>query len=125
MGGAFALLCAPRNGFAAASVNYGLVPKDAENVLRGACPIVASYGAKDQMGTRIPERLQRALTRLEIPNDVKVYPSSGHRFMSEASGTGAALARFARMSYREADARDAWQRIHAFFGEYLSENGAT
>ncbi|HEV2241189.1 MAG TPA: dienelactone hydrolase family protein [Streptosporangiaceae bacterium] len=120
MGGAFALLCAPRDGFAAASVNYGLVPKDAASVLRGACPVVASYGAKDVGGTTMPERLRRALTALETPHDVKVYPGSGHRFMSEASGVGAVAARFARMSYHEGDAHDAWQRIYAFFGEHLA-----
>ena len=85
MGGGFALLCAPRDGFAVASVNYGEVPGDAETALRGACPIVASYGGRDQMGTKPPERLQRALTVLEIPHDVEVYPGSGHRFMTETS----------------------------------------
>jgi carboxymethylenebutenolidase len=119
MGGGFALLCAPREGFAAASVNYGAVPKDAEATLQGACPIVASYGARDMMGTKPPERLKRALTVLQVPHDVKVYPRSGHRFLSEASGSGAFLARFARMSYQEADADDAWVRIFTFFGEHL------
>ena len=56
----------------------------------------------------------------ETPHDVKVYPGSGHRFMSEASGVGAVAAGFARMSYQEADAHDAWQRIYAFFGEHLA-----
>jgi carboxymethylenebutenolidase len=120
MGGAFALLCAPRDGFAAASVNYGLVPKDAASVLRGACPIVASYGARDVGFTAMPERLRRTLIALETPHDVKVYPGSGHRFMTEASGVGAVAARFARMSYHEADAHDAWQRIYAFFGAHLA-----
>ena len=120
MGGGFALLCAPSGGFAAASVNYGEVPQDAESALRGACPIVGSYGARDPMGTKHPERLRRALTALEIPHDVKVYPGSGHRFLTEASGAGAVLARFARMTYQEADAADAWQRIYGFFGEHLS-----
>jgi carboxymethylenebutenolidase len=119
MGGGFALLCAPRDGFAVASVNYGEVPEDAESVLRGACPIVGSYGARDQMGTKHPERLQRALTVLEVPHDVKVYPGVGHRFLTRPSGAGAVLARFARMTYVEADAADAWQRIYGFFGEHL------
>jgi carboxymethylenebutenolidase len=119
-GGGFALLCAPRDGFAVASVNYGEVPRDAETVLRGACPIVASFGGRDQMGTKPPERLQRALTVLEIPHDVQVYPGSGHRFMTETSGAAAVLARFARMSYQEADAVDAWRRIFGFFGEHLN-----
>jgi carboxymethylenebutenolidase len=120
MGGGFALLCAPRDGFAVASVNYGEVPQDAEDALRGACPVVGSYGARDIGGTKQPERLQRALTVLEVPHDVQVYPGSGHRFMTESSGAGAVLAKFARMGYQEADAADAWQRIYRFFGEYLA-----
>jgi carboxymethylenebutenolidase len=119
LGGGFALLCAPRDGFAVASVNYGEVPQDTENALRGACPIVGSYGARDPMGTKGPERLQRALTVLEIPHDVKVYPGVGHRFLTKPSGAGAVLARFARMTYVESDAADAWQRIFGFFGEHL------
>jgi carboxymethylenebutenolidase len=120
LGGGFALLCAPRNGFAAVSVNYGDVPQDTEAALRGSCPIVGSYGGRDAMGTKPPERLQRALTVLEVPHDVKVYPGAGHRFLSESSGAAAVLARFARMSYQEADAADAWQRIYAFFGQHLA-----
>jgi carboxymethylenebutenolidase len=119
LGGGFALLCAPRDGFDVASVNYGEVPKDAESVLRGACPVVGSYGARDPMGTKHPERLQRALTVLEVPHDVKVYPGVGHRFLTKPSGAGAVLARFARMTYVESDAADAWQRIFGFFGEHL------
>jgi carboxymethylenebutenolidase len=120
MGGAFALLCAPRPGFEAASVNYGVVPGDPQTVLRGACPIVASYGGRDLMGSRPPERLERALTALQVRHDVKVYPESGHRFLTETSGSGAVLARFTRMSYNEMDADDAWRRIFAFFGEHLA-----
>jgi carboxymethylenebutenolidase len=120
MGGGFALLCAPRAGFAAASVNYGDVPEDTEAALRGACPVVGSFGGQDKRLAKAPERLQRALTVLEIPHDVKVYPGAGHRFLTESSGTMAVLARFTRMSYQEADAKDAWQRIYAFFGEHLA-----
>jgi carboxymethylenebutenolidase len=119
LGGGFALLCAPRAGFDVAAVNYGDVPKDAERVLAGACPVVGSFGGRDPMGTDHPERLQRALAVLEIPHDVKVYPGSGHRFMTQASGAGAVLARLGRMSFQPEDAADAWQRIFAFFGTYL------
>jgi carboxymethylenebutenolidase len=123
LGGGFALLCAPREGFSVASVNYGEVPEDAESALRGACPVVGSFGGRDVGGAKPAERLQGALTALEIPQDVRVYPGSGHRFMTESSGAGAVLARFARMSYQEADATDAWRRIYAFFGEYLGGGG--
>jgi carboxymethylenebutenolidase len=67
MGGGFALLCAPRGEFSAASVNYGQVPADAERVLAGACPVVASYGARDPMGAGPPQRLADALTVLNVP----------------------------------------------------------
>ena len=35
------------HGFSVSSVNYGLVRKDVGDALRGACPVVASFGAKD------------------------------------------------------------------------------
>src|SRR5580692_5189424 len=89
LGGGFALLCAPR------------------------------YGGRDPMGTKHPERLQRALTVLEIAHDVQVYPGVGHRFLTEPSGAMAVLSKFARMNYVESDAADAWRRIYAFFGEHL------
>lgn len=115
MGGGFALLCAPRPGFAVASVNYGEVPKDAEKALAGSCPIVGSFGARDVGGTKPSERLQRALAVLEVKHDVHVYPESGHRFMSQASGFGGVMAKITRMSYNALDAADSWRRIFSFF----------
>src|SRR5580693_4205873 len=121
LGGGFALLCAPRPGFGAASVNYGEVPADAEKVLAGACPVVASFGARDKgMKKATPETLERALTVLEIPHDVKLYPGSGHRFMTESAGAMGVLAKVTGMTYQESDAADAWTRIYAFFGQHLS-----
>jgi carboxymethylenebutenolidase len=121
LGGGFALLCAPRPGFDVAAVNYGDVPKDAEHVLAGACPIVGSFGGRDQMGTAHPERLQRALAVLEVPHDVHVYPGAGHRFMSKATGPMAVFTKVTGMSYQPADAADAWARIYGFFGTYLTD----
>lgn len=120
MGGGFALLCAPRPGFGVAAVNYGEVPQDAEGVLAGSCPVVGSFGGRDPMGTKPPERLQRALAVLDVPHDVKVYPGSGHRFMTKTSGgAGAIFAKVTKMTYQPEDAADAWERIFGFFGTYL------
>ena len=119
LGGGFALLCAPRDGFAAASVNYGDVPADAEAALEGACPVVASFGARDPMGIKPAERLEKALTALGVPHDVKIYPNAGHRFMTETQGPLAPLARFARMGYDPEAAEDSWRRILHFFGDHL------
>ena len=115
LGGGFALLCAPRDGFAAVSVNYGEVPDDAEAVLEGACPVVGSYGGRDPMGIKPPERLAKALTALGVPHDIKIYPEAGHRFMSKHPSGLAPLAHAARMDYREDAAEDSWRRILDFF----------
>jgi len=121
LGGGFALLCAPRGEFSAAAVNYGEVPADAERVLAGSCPMVASYGAKDPMGVGPPQRLAEALTALSVPHDVEVYPGAGHSFMSPKPAALAPLVRLARLEYQPFAAEDAWRRISAFFGEYLRE----
>jgi carboxymethylenebutenolidase len=121
MGGAFALLCAPRGGYSASAVNYGVVPKDAEDVLAGSCPVVASYGAKDLMGDGPPKRLEAALTALDVPHDVKVYPKAGHSFLSPKPAPLVPLAVLTRVNYNAEAAQDAWQRILAFFGQYLRD----
>jgi carboxymethylenebutenolidase len=119
MGGGFALLCAPRGGYSAAAVNYGQVPDEAERILAGSCPIVASYGARDRMGTSHPKRLEAALTSLGVPHEVKVYADAGHSFMDPKPARLAPLTRLARVDYNRDAAEDAWQRIFAFFGTYL------
>jgi carboxymethylenebutenolidase len=119
MGGGFALLCAPRDGFAAVSTNYGPVPADAEVSLEGACPIVGSFGARDPMGTQHPERLEQALTSLGVPHDIKVYPEAGHRFMHKSRPALTPLANATHMGYREDAAEDSWRRIFAFFDDHL------
>ena len=124
MGGGFALLCAPGGEFSAASVNYGVVPDDAERVLAGACPIVGSYGGRDMMGAEPPRRLADALAALNVPHDVKVYPDAGHSFMDTKPAALAPLARLARLDYRPESAEDSWRRILAFFGEHLASGPA-
>jgi carboxymethylenebutenolidase len=119
MGGGFALMCAPREGYSAAAVNYGVVPSDAESALAGSCPVVGSYGARDTMGVSHPQRLEAALTALGVPHDVKVYPEAGHSFMSPKPAVLAPLTALARLQYDKGAAEDAWQRIFAFFGTHL------
>jgi carboxymethylenebutenolidase len=124
LGGGFALLCAPRGEYSAAAVNYGEVPADAERILAGSCPIVASYGSRDPMGVGPPQRLAATLTTLSVPHDVQVYPGAGHSFMSPKPAALAPLLRLARLEYEPVAAEDAWRRISAFFGEYLREPAA-
>jgi carboxymethylenebutenolidase len=71
------------------------------------------------MGTKPPERLEKALTVLGVPHDVKVYEGAGHRFMTKTGGPMAPLASLARMAYVEDAAEDSWRRILEFFGDHL------
>jgi carboxymethylenebutenolidase len=121
MGGGFAILAANR-GYDVSAPNYGPVPRDAETALAGACPMVASYGAKDSKALRgTAHRLETTLTELGVEHDVKEYPDVGHAFMNRIN-VGPALnpvMRFVRMNYHHPSAEDAWQRILIFFDAHL------
>jgi carboxymethylenebutenolidase len=43
LGGDFALLLTPSGGYQAAAINHARVPTDADTLLAGSCPVVASY----------------------------------------------------------------------------------
>jgi len=122
MGGGFALMLANR-GYDAASVNYGMLPKDLDQVLGAACPIITSYGAKDGQLKGASAKLENTLTNLEIPHDVKEYPNSGHAFMNphQAGGPffGFILGKVMGAKPNPVDAEDAWKRIESFFAEHL------
>jgi len=121
MGGGFALMCAPRGGFEAASVNYGEVPDDAAERLAGACPVVGSYGARDRGLRGRAERLERALTSAGVEHDVKEYPDAGHSFMNRFNSGPllTPLIHVAGFGYHHPSAEDAWRRILAFFADHL------
>ncbi len=118
MGGGFALLLAMNGHYRASAPFYGMAPKE----MPRSCPVVASYGAKDLGMKAAPARLEGNLTHLGVPHDVKVYPGVGHSFYThqpnrvmEMVGPYTPL----RLGYDEPSARDAHERVVAFFRQHL------
>jgi carboxymethylenebutenolidase len=71
-------------------------------------PVLGLYGGKD---TGIPldqvEKMRAALKQAGSPSDIHVYPDAQHGFHADY-----------RPSYSEADAKDAWNRLMAWFRKY-------
>lgn len=68
-------------------------------------PVIGFYGGKDQ---GIPadqvEKLREALKASHNPSEIRIYPDAPHGFNADY-----------RPSYREADAKDAWAKMLAWF----------
>ena len=119
MGGGFALATAS-SGFAASASNYAHLPKDLDGALRGACPVVASYGGKDKTLRGTAAKLESALERAGVEHDVEEYQGAGHSFLNRHPfGPGGALLRVAGIGYHEPSAEHAWGRILRFFETHL------
>ena len=130
MGGGFALMLAPDHDFAAASVNYGGLDDATARAMPRACPIVASYGARDRWPgvRRVPARLEPLLADAGIDHDIKVYPGAGHGFLnrhgpSDLTFGDKLLAKLVAAGYHEPSAEDARRRVLAFFRTHLNPEG--
>lgn len=120
MGGGFALLGATRK-FDASAPYYGELPADT-SVLDGACPVVASFGARDRLPRMkgAAARLEHALTEHGVPHDVKEYPAAGHSFANRMPGPLNVLRRVTGMAYHHESSEDAWRRVLTFFRTHLA-----
>ena len=71
-------------------------------------PVLGLYGGKD---TGIPldtvEQMRDRLKSSSSKSEIVVYPDSGHAFFADY-----------RPSYREADAKNGWQRLQAWFKQH-------
>lgn len=118
--GGFAILLAAGHGYSAVAPNYGPVPNDIDAILEGACPVVASYGARDKRLKGSAARLNGALERRKIDRDVKEYPDAGHAFLDNHKGLIGVLAVVIGATFKDKDAADARSRIKTFFARHLA-----
>ncbi|MET3810138.1 dienelactone hydrolase family protein [Arthrobacter sp. UYEF3] len=121
MGGGFALLLA-NDGFDAAAVNYGRLPKEPEAALAGACPIVGNFGAKDRMLPGEAAKLAAVLHRVGVEHDIKEFETAGHSFLSDAPAGPLPLRPLFRVLGIGPDPRsapEAWRRIEDHFARHL------
>ena len=121
IGGGFALLTA-NNGFHAAAVNYGQLPRYLDEAAVGACPIVGNYGGRDPSLRGAARRLDAALDKAGVTHDVKEYPAASHAFLNHAEAGPRVLRpllRVAGIGPESESAKDAWDRIERFFATHL------
>lgn len=124
MGGNVALMLAGSGRYDASSVNYGDIDQSRLPTLADACPIVASYGARDRSLRDTPARLERVLSDYDVEHDIEVYPTAGHGFLNDHRGETPVWALiagwYAHTGYDETAAADARRRILAFFEQHLA-----
>jgi carboxymethylenebutenolidase len=123
IGGQFALLAATK-GFDVSGVNYGPLPKQPEEALVGACPVVASYGSRDLATRKATAKLDAALTTLAVEHDVREYKGAGHSFASQPDSRAlSVLETVLGMGYQAEATSDMWRRTLAFFDRHLTRPG--
>ncbi len=110
MGGTFALLLPCQTKMEASVPFYGDVPEDTSFLANLSCPLLFIGGEKDEWITVAKmERLEAALSQHQKPGEVRIYKDAPQAFFNDT-----------RLEvYREADARDAWQRALDFFDLHL------
>ncbi len=71
-------------------------------------PVLGFYGGKDQgIPLNTVEQMREALKKAQVPARIDVYPNAQHGFFADY-----------RPSYDEADAKDAWNKLQAWFKEH-------
>ena len=108
MGGSFAVAWACTDDrLKAVAPFYGANPRPIDAVQR-MCPVVGSYPEKDFTASA-GRALDVALTRHNIPHDIRIYPGAHHSFFNDT-----------RRSYNKSAAEDSWARVIEFFDAHLN-----
>ncbi|MDG6967801.1 MAG: dienelactone hydrolase family protein [Nitrososphaerota archaeon] len=108
-GGGMSINIACHTKTAACIVFYGENPSPIELVERIQCPVLGLYGGEDMRINSSLDKLVAAMVRYGKDFQMKVYPGAPHAFFNDTN----------KATYREAAARDAWERTSTFFRQAL------
>lgn len=107
LGGSLAIaLACTDNRLKAIAPYYGMNPRPFEAV-KNLCPVVGSYPGQDFTAAG-GQKLDNALDAYHIPHDIKIYPNAKHSFFNDKGP-----------SYYAQAANDSWERVLAYFQEYV------
>ena len=109
-GGGKALAFATRNNnLGAAVIYYGENPRNLEDVKSITAPVLGQYGEADKRITSGVPKLEAAMKKYGKSFAYKIYPGAPHAFNNDTNPR----------SYREAAAKEAWDRTLNFFQKHL------
>jgi carboxymethylenebutenolidase len=93
------------------SLNSPKYPVDVATDL--TAPVLGLYGGQDTgISQESVETMRQALRAANATAEIIVYPEAGHAFNADY-----------RPSYHEESAKDGWQRMLTWFGQYGGKNG--
>ncbi|MDD5543639.1 MAG: dienelactone hydrolase family protein [Acidobacteriia bacterium] len=111
MGGGYSIqlaIHAPR--LKACIINYGALPTDPASINKIQAPVLGNFGAEDRgIPPAAVHSFEKAMQSRKKAIDVKIYDGAGHAFENPNNQSG----------YRQAAAKDAWQRMVAFLNAKL------
>jgi carboxymethylenebutenolidase len=110
-GGGMSINLACHTDLAACVVFYGQNPSPIDLVKNIPCPVLGLYGAEDMRINQDLDKLVKAMTEYKKDLEMRIYPGAGHAFFNDTN----------KMTYREAAAREAWERVLNFYHRALSD----
>jgi carboxymethylenebutenolidase len=111
-GGGMSINLACNTTTAACAIFYCENPSPIELVRNIRCPVLGIYGGADVRINATFDQLVKAMTEYEKDFEMRIYPGAPHAFFNDTSPT----------TYREAAAKDAWDRVLRFFVRTLLAN---
>ena len=108
-GGGMSINLACHANLSACVVFYGQNPNPIELVKNIPCPVLGLYGAEDMRINSDLDKLVKAVGEYKIDFEMRIYPGAGHAFFNDTN----------KMTYREAAAQDAWERMLRFYQRTL------